>query len=325
MTAIPLLEVRNVSKSFTRNRSLAEVVTAVPVSTLQAVRDVSLSVAPGETLGLVGESGCGKSTLGRAIAGFHAPTSGEVLLDGKRVSGAHYQRVALSRQIQMIFQDPYSSLNPRMTVGRALEEVLRVHKLRQGRQATDARVDELLDIVGLSVDAKHKLPHAFSGGQRQRISIARALAAEPRLIIADEPVSALDVSIQAQILNLFEALQKSFGLAFLFIAHDLNVVHHISNRIAVMYLGEIVELAEADTIFAQPRHPYTRALLSAIPDPDPSRRTDVVSLSGELPDPSKPPAGCPLFTRCPIRIDRCAVEHPGLFRCDETEVRCFLA
>jgi oligopeptide/dipeptide ABC transporter ATP-binding protein len=325
MNAVPLLKVRNVSKSFTRSRSIAEIVTGVPANTLKAVRDVSFSVAAGETLGLVGESGCGKSTLGRAIAGFHAPTTGEVLLEGKLVSGKHYQRIALSRQIQMIFQDPYSSLNPRMTVGRALEEVVSIHRLRPDRRKIAERVDELLDIVGLAPDAKYKLPHAFSGGQRQRISIARALAVEPRLIIADEPVSALDVSIQAQILNLFETLQRNLGLAFVFIAHDLNVVHHISHRIAVMYLGEIVELAASDTIFTQPRHPYTKALLSAIPDPDPTCRTTAVSLSGELPDPSKPPPGCPLVTRCPIRIDACAAVHPPLIRRGETDVRCILA
>jgi oligopeptide transport system ATP-binding protein len=222
----------------------------------------------------------------------------------------------------MIFQDPYSSLNPRMTVGQTLEEVLTIHKLRPDRRAIAGRVDELLDIVGLPNDARHKLPHAFSGGQRQRISIARALAVEPRLIIADEPVSALDVSIQAQILNLFEILQRDLGLALVFIAHDLNVVHHVSHRIAVMYLGEIVELAPADTIFAEPLHPYTKALLSAIPDPDPTRRTSAVSLSGELPDPSRPPPGCPLVTRCPIRIDNCSAVHPPLVRHGETDVRC---
>jgi oligopeptide/dipeptide ABC transporter ATP-binding protein len=322
MRAVPLLEVRNVSKVFTRNRTIAEMATGVPATTLQAVRQVSFSVAAGETLGLVGESGCGKSTLGRAIAGFHAPTTGEILLEGKQVSGRHYRRLALSRQIQMIFQDPYSSLNPRITVGQALGEVLTVHKLRPSRRKIAERIDELLQIVGLPMDAQSKLPHAFSGGQRQRISIARALAVEPRLIIADEPVSALDVSIQAQILNLFETLQRDLGLAFVFIAHDLNVVHHISHRIAVMYLGEIVELAPSDTIFTKPLHPYTKALLSAIPDPDPRRRTTAVSLGGELPDPSNPPPGCPLVTRCPIRIEACAADHPSLIRRGETDVRC---
>ncbi|WP_342641323.1 ABC transporter ATP-binding protein [Rhodoligotrophos ferricapiens] len=325
MTETPLLDVRHVSKSFAKQRSLADIVLRTPRRSLQAVRDVSFTVAPGETLGLVGESGCGKSTLGRAIAGFHSPTSGEIFLNGQPISGVHYDRVALSRRIQMIFQDPYSSLNPRLTVGSILAEVLKVHGLRQGQKAIEARVDELLGIVGLPLESKHKLPHAFSGGQRQRISIARALAAEPELIIADEPVSALDVSIQAQILNLFEDLQKNFGLAFLFIAHDLNVVHHISHRIAVMYLGEIVEIAEADTIFHHPKHPYTRALLSAIPDPDPAKRTETVSLAGELPDPNNPPLGCALVGRCPIRVEKCAKHHPPLLHVGDTDVRCFLA
>src|SRR5438105_9534596 len=208
MNAPPLLEARQVSKTFVQPRSLADAILRLPVRSLQAVRDVSLTVAAGETLGLVGESGCGKSTLGRCIAGFHAPSAGEVLLDGEPVSGRHYDRRSLSRSVQMIFQDPYSSLNPRRTVGQTLREVLRVHGLRTGHAQIDARVRELLDIVGLPPEAKDRLPHAFSGGQRQRISIARALAAEPKLVIADEPVSALDVSIQAQILNLFEDLRK---------------------------------------------------------------------------------------------------------------------
>ena len=320
----PLLEVRHLSKTFIKPRSLVDIALGVPQRRLQAVRDVSLTVAPGETVGLVGESGCGKSTLGRCIAGVHEPSSGEVLLNGRPISRSDHDRRRLSRRIQMIFQDPYSSLNPRLTVGQALGEVLRIHRLRIGRTAVEARIEELLAIVGLSPDAKHKLPHAFSGGQRQRISIARALAVEPSLIIADEPVSALDVSIQAQILNLFEELQNRLGIAYLFIAHDLNVVHHISHRIAVMYLGEIVELTDADALFAAPRHPYTKALLSAIPNPDPQRRSQVVSLAGELPDPARPPAGCGLVTRCPVRIGRCTQEHPQLFRRGETEVRCFL-
>jgi oligopeptide/dipeptide ABC transporter ATP-binding protein len=320
-----LLEVRHVSKRFERPRSIADAALGLPASILQAVRDVSLAVAAGETLGLVGESGCGKSTLGRCIAGFHEPSSGEVLLEGRPVSGRHYDRRDLSRRVQMIFQDPYSSLNPRLTIGQALREVLAVHRLRIGRSSIEERVVELLEIVGLPADARDKLPYAFSGGQRQRISIARALAAEPRLIVADEPVSALDVSIQAQVLNLFEDLQKRLGLAFLFIAHDLNVVRHISRRIAVMYLGEIVECADAEAIFGDPRHPYTKALLSAIPDPDPTHRTDAVSLAGELPDPSNPPAGCGLVTRCPIRIGRCVAEHPALEAREKSEVRCFLA
>jgi oligopeptide/dipeptide ABC transporter ATP-binding protein len=325
VTAPPLLEVRRLTKTFTRSRSLADVALGIPQRALQAVRGVSLTVGAGETLGLVGESGCGKSTFGRCIAGLQSPSSGEVLFEGEPISGRHHDRRSLSRRMQMIFQDPYSSLNPRMTVGAALREVLRVHGLRRGRRAIEERVDELLDIVGLRPETKRKLPHAFSGGQRQRISIARALAAEPRLIIADEPVSALDVSIQAQILNLFEKLQARFGLALLFIAHDLNVVHHISDRIAVMYLGEIVESGDAEDVFGAPRHPYTKALLSAIPKPDPTSRTEAVSLAGELPDPSRPPRGCALLTRCPIAIERCSGEHPELRARDGRDVRCLLA
>ncbi len=319
MTPHPLLEVREIVKTFERPRSLADLVLGVPAHRLQAVRGVSLELRRGETLGLVGESGCGKSTLGRCIVGFHAPSSGEVRLAGRPV--ASLGRVALARQVQMIFQDPYASLNPRKTVGRALAEVLRVHGLRSG-PAVGPRVAELLDLVGLPAQAAGRLPHEFSGGQRQRISIARALAAEPELVIADEPVSALDVSIQAQILNLFEELQKSLGLTLLFIAHDLNVVRHISDRIAVMYLGEVVELSNADAIFREPRHPYTRALLSAIAVPDPAQRTEAVSLAGELPDPADPPRGCGFVTRCPIAIDRCSSEHPPLVCRDNTEVRC---
>ena len=225
----------------------------------------------------------------------------------------------------MIFQDPYSSLNPRMTVGQALEEVLRIHKLRPDRRAVAGRVDELLDIVGLPPDARHKLPHAFSGGQRQRISIARALAVEPRLIIADEPVSALDVSIQAQILNLFETLQRDLGLAFVFIAHDLNVVHHISHRIAVMYLGEIVELAPADTSLPSPGTPIPRPCCRRSPIPTPRAAPTRSALAASCQDPSRPPPGCPLVTRCPIRIDACAALHPPLVRRGETDVRCILA
>ena len=322
MSPAPLLEVRDLAKIFERPRSLADLILGVAARRLQAVRGVSFELRRGETLGLVGESGCGKSTLGRCIAGFHAPSSGEVRLEGHPLGS--FGRAALARQVQMIFQDPYASLNPRRTVGRALAEVLRVHRLREG-SAIAARVLELLDLVGLPAQAADRLPHEFSGGQRQRISIARALAAEPELIIADEPVSALDVSIQAQILNLFEKLQSELGLTLLFIAHDLNVVRHLSDRIAVMYLGEIVELSDADTIFRDPRHPYTGALLSAIAVPDPARRMAAASLAGELPDPANPPRGCGFVTRCPIAIDRCSSEHPPLLCRDNTEVRCLRA
>jgi oligopeptide transport system ATP-binding protein len=252
----PLLDIRHLSKNFGQNRSLLQIATGKPAQMLQAVRDVSLTVGPGETLGVVGESGCGKSTLGRCIAGLYEPSAGEVLWQGKPLA-AIGDRKAASRQIQMIFQDPYSSLNPRMTLQQTLEEVLKAHGLAAGAKERAERVEELLLTVGLPPRLKDRLPHALSGGQRQRVSIARALAVEPQLIVADEPVSALDASVQAQIINLFEELRDKFGIAFIFIAHDLNVVRHISHRIAVMYLGEVVELAEADALFEAPRHPYT--------------------------------------------------------------------
>lgn len=306
-----LLEVRHLSKNFGSERNLLQLVSGQPTRVLQAVRDVSLAVRPGETLGVVGESGCGKSTLGRCIAGLYRPSGGEVLWQGQPLA-ASGNRQAISRQIQMIFQDPYSSLNPRMTVGQTLAEVLTAHRLAGSSKEKAERVEELLLTVGLPPRLKDRLPYALSGGQRQRVSVARALALEPRLIIADEPVSALDASVQAQIINLFVELREKFGLAFIFIAHDLNVVRHISHRVAVMYLGEVVELAEADTLFETPRHPYTKALLSAIPRPDPEQRTAAVSLAGELPDPLNPPAGCSFSTRCRWVQDQCRAQHPRL-------------
>ncbi|MDY0885339.1 ABC transporter ATP-binding protein [Dongia soli] len=321
-THAPLLDVRNLSKSFGENRSLLQLATGKPARVLQAVRNVSLAVRPGETLGVVGESGCGKSTLGRCIAGLYDPSAGEVLWQGKPLS-AIGDRKAASRQIQMIFQDPYSSLNPRMSVEQTLEEVLKAHGLVEGGKARSERVEELLLTVGLPPRLKDRLPHALSGGQRQRVSIARALAVEPQLIVADEPVSALDASVQAQIINLFEELRDKFGIAFIFIAHDLNVVRHISHRIAVMYLGEVVELAEADALFDAPRHPYTKALLSAIPFPDPDRRTAAAGLEGELPDPLNPPAGCSFSTRCAWVEEACRARRPDLEQYSEGHlVRC---
>lgn len=311
MQGEPLLDIRNLSKSFGEDRSLLQVATGKPARVLQAVRNVSLSVKPGETLGVVGESGCGKSTLGRCIAGLYDPSAGEVLWQGKPLT-AIGDRKAASRQIQMIFQDPYSSLNPRMTVEQTLAEVLKAHGLVDGGKARAERVDELLLTVGLPPRLKDRLPHALSGGQRQRVSIARALAVQPQLIVADEPVSALDASVQAQIINLFEELRDRFGIAFVFIAHDLNVVRHISHRIAVMYLGEVVELSEADALFDAQRHPYTKALLSAIPWPDPERRTAAAGLEGELPDPLNPPAGCSFSTRCAWVEEACRARHPDL-------------
>lgn len=318
----PLLEVRGLSKNFGRGRSLVQALAGRRGGVLQAVRDVSFSVRPGEVLGVVGESGCGKSTLGRCIAGLNAPSAGEIRWQGRPLAELGDRRAA-SRLIQMIFQDPYSSLNPRMTVGQTIEEVLVAHGLHGGRETRAARVDELLATVGLSPRHKERLPHAMSGGQRQRVSIARALAVEPKLIIADEPVSALDASVQAQIINLFEELRDRLGIAFIFIAHDLNVVRHISHRVAVMYLGEVMEITQADALFEAPRHPYTKALLSAIPWPDPDRRTTVTSLEGEPPDPLHPPVGCSFSSRCAWAQAACRAERPPLAAYDEShDVRC---
>jgi oligopeptide/dipeptide ABC transporter ATP-binding protein len=317
-----LLEIRHLSKSFTEDRNLLQFASGRPARVLQAVRDVSLTVRPGETLGVVGESGCGKSTLGRCIAGLYEPSAGDVLWQGRPLAAIGNRRAA-SRQIQMIFQDPYSSLNPRMTLQQTLSEALKAHDLGGSGKQRIERVEELLLTVGLPPRLKDRLPHALSGGQRQRVSIARALALEPRLIVADEPVSALDASVQAQIINLFEELRDKFGIAFVFIAHDLNVVRHISHRIAVMYLGEVVELAEADTLFETPRHPYTKALLSAIPWPDPKHRVTSTGLEGELPDPLNPPAGCSFSTRCRWVEAACQAQHPTLDTFDADHlVRC---
>lgn len=309
--SVPLLEVRNLSMTFSAPRSVFEWATGAPRRELKAVQNVSFSIGAGETLGVVGESGCGKSTLGRCLVGLYEPAAGEILWRGKPLHELG-DRQAISRKIQMIFQDPYSSLNPRMTLAQTLDETLRVHGIGSTRAERNERIDALLLTVGLAPRLKDRLPHAFSGGQRQRISIARALAVGPELIVADEPVSALDASVQAQIINLFEEIRENLGVAFLFIAHDLSVVRHISQRIAVMYLGQSMELADADTLFATPRHPYTRALLSAIPLPDPDQRNTHVSLEGELPDPFNPPRGCAFSTRCPWVIDECLQAVPPL-------------
>ncbi|MGH3116021.1 MAG: ABC transporter ATP-binding protein [Gaiellales bacterium] len=285
------------------------------VGDVKAVDGVSFEIRRGETLGLVGESGCGKSTVGRAILRLYEPTAGRIIFDGKDITTLGEADLRpLRRRMQMIFQDPYSSLNPRHSVGRMVSEPMRVHGL-SGRRASGARVRELLETVGLPADAASRYPHEFSGGQRQRIGLARALAVNPDFIVADEPVSALDVSIQAQIINLLENLQKEFDLTFLFIAHDLAVVRHISDRIAVMYLGTIVEVSPAEELYGNPLHPYTISLLSAVPIPDPvvEQERETILLAGDLPSPANPPPACRFHTRCPyIQPTRCETDVPAL-------------
>ncbi|TAK29560.1 MAG: ATP-binding cassette domain-containing protein [Chloroflexota bacterium] len=282
------------------------------VGAIKAVDGLTFAIRKGETLGLVGESGCGKSTTGRAILQLYRPTAGQVLFGGNDLSklkGEDLRR--MRREMQIIFQDPYASLNPRMTVGSIVGEPLEVHGLVKGRNREE-RVRELLRIVGLNPYFANRYPHEFSGGQRQRIGIARALAVQPSFIVCDEPISALDVSIQAQIINLLEELQEAFHLTYLFIAHDLSVVRHISDRVAVMYVGKIVELAGRDSLYTEPRHPYTRALLSAVPIPDPeieSKRERII-LSGDVPSPLYPPSGCRFHTRCPIALEVCPNTEP---------------
>jgi oligopeptide/dipeptide ABC transporter ATP-binding protein len=305
----PLLEVTNLAKHYAVKRGL---VFAKTVGTVRAVDGISFTLTQGETLALVGESGCGKSTTARMVLRLIDPTAGAVRFEGIDITALQGEKLRrLRRRMQMVFQDPFASLNPRMTVGEILEEPLIVHEIGD-RNARRARVAELLNLVGLAGFHAQRYPHEFSGGQRQRIGIARALAVEPALVVCDEPVSALDVSIQAQVINLLKDLQARLGLSYLFIAHDLAVVKHTADRIAVMYLGQIVEIASKDALFADPRHPYTRTLLAAIPRPDPHRDRHRTVAGGDVPSPMNPPAGCRFHTRCPFVIERCRIEQPAL-------------
>lgn len=280
--------------------------------TLKAVDDVSFCIKPGETLGLVGESGCGKTTVGRSLLHLYDPTGGTVRFEGEEVTKKNIQR--MRAKMQMVFQDPYSSLDPRMTAEDIIGEPLDVHRLCASRKERRDKVISLMELVGLNSEHATRYAHEFSGGQRQRIGIARALAVDPKFIVCDEPVSALDVSIQAQVINMFEDLQNQLGVAYLFIAHDLLVVQHISNRIAVMYLGHVVELADANELMSDPKHPYTQSLLSAVPIPDPktARKKNRIVLEGDVPSPLKMPSGCPFRTRCRYATEQCAQERPEL-------------
>ncbi|WP_409345646.1 ABC transporter ATP-binding protein [Paenibacillus sp. MBLB4367] len=304
MAEQPILEVNHLQKHFRVGSG----------HTLKAVEDLSFAIKRGETFGLVGESGCGKSTAGRTIINLYEATGGEVLFKGKNVHQMKGKELKhFNRNMQMVFQDPYASLNPRMTVGNIIAEGIDIHGLYAGKKRK-ARISELLQAVGLNEEHANRFPHEFSGGQRQRIGIARALAIEPEFIIADEPISALDVSVQAQVVNLFMKLQKEHGLTYLFIAHDLAMVKHISDRIGVMYLGKLVEVTSSSQLYAKPLHPYTQSLLSAIPIPDPEveRTRERIILQGEIPSPLNPPSGCPFRTRCPHAMDVCAAVVPKL-------------
>lgn len=308
--AVPLVKVRRLKKHFPIRKGLGFNRKA---GSVKAVDDISFDIHPGETLGVVGESGCGKSTTGRAILCLERPTSGSVVIDGREMTGLDRKRLRKIRpQMQMIFQDSYASLNPRHSIGSIIAEPMQIHTACSAGQMRD-RVMELLALVGLNPNHYNRFPHEFSGGQRQRINIARALSLNPKFIVCDEPISALDVSIQAQVINLFEDLQKELGLTYMFIAHDLSMVQHISTRVAVMYLGKIVELTTRDRLFSDPLHPYTQSLISAIPIPDPvlERARRRILLNDEVPSPADPPKGCVFHTRCPIADPECGRNRPG--------------
>ncbi|MFJ5714262.1 ABC transporter ATP-binding protein [Neobacillus sp. NPDC093127] len=303
----PLVEVKNLKKYFPKNKGLF----GGKKSFVKAVDDVSFTIKKGETLGLVGESGCGKSTTGRMLMRLLDPTEGQILFEGNEISSLNDNQIRdIRKEFQMVFQDPYASLNPRMKVSDIIAEPLIVHGYPKEKR--EERVQHLLEVVGLNAYHADRFPHEFSGGQRQRIGIARALAVNPKLIVADEPVSALDVSIQSQILNLLKDLQEEFNLTYLFIAHDLSVVEHISDRVGVMYLGKIVELADKDNLYKEPLHPYTKALLSAVPVPNPRLKRERIILTGDIPSPSNPPSGCTFHTRCPFAMEECKKVVPQL-------------
>ncbi|MBS4211048.1 ABC transporter ATP-binding protein [Neobacillus rhizophilus] len=316
----PLISIKDVKKHYPIGSGLF----SKKGKWLKAVDGISLDVHRGETVGLVGESGCGKSTLGRMVVGLLEPTSGEVVFEGNSLLSKGRNKRDLGKKIQMVFQDPYSSLNPRMNVANIIAEPLVLHKIGTSSERKK-RVDELLEKVGLTSAHGSRYPEEFSGGQRQRIGIARALALNPSLIVCDEPVSALDVSIQAQILNLLKEIQEDMGLSYIFIAHGLQAVKHISDRIVVMYLGKVMEISETDQLFEQPLHPYTEALISAVPEPDPTvRNRERILLSGDLPNPANPPLGCRFSTRCPLADERCRLEEPPLEQVSEGRwVACF--
>lgn len=298
-----------------------------PKKIVKAVDDVSFEVREGETFGLVGESGCGKSSLGRTLVKIYDPTAGRICFDGKDITGLKGKELATFRkEMQMIFQDPYASLDPRMTVGEIIKEPMDIHNLYSTEKEKKEKTVELIETVGLKPDHIRRYPHEFSGGQRQRIGIARTLALNPRFIVCDEPISALDVSIQAQIINLLERIQKERGISYLFIAHDLSMVKHISDRIGVMYLGHLVECGSSDEVYHNPHHPYTKALLSAvpIPDPDVAKKRKRIMLEGEIPSPINPPKCCPFSTRCPYATERCHKEMPQMRTVEKSQVACFL-